>query len=84
MTVGDRRRGPREGCHFCAREAAHKENQEENKRVVSTPSDAGGEMKECVERGKILSRCQARLESRDCQIFGLLQGPCEQDGSWSM
>ena len=37
-----------------------------------------------VGRGKILSWCWACLESRECPLFVLLQGFCEQSGSWIM
>ena len=36
-----------------------------------------------VQRGQILSRCRASLESKECPFFGLLRGPHEQAGSWS-
>ena len=60
--------------------AAHKERQEENKHFVSTPRYAGRKTKECVRRGQILTRCWVRLESRECPLFGLLQGPRERSG----
>ena len=75
VTVDDRWQGPWEVCHCYACEAAHEENHEENKRVVSTPSYAGIETKDCVGRGKILSLCPTLLGNQGVPVFWVFTKP---------